>query len=61
MRLLNFIKEKRVFGIHLSNDKKEITFWEECDNYFEVNLNKEQLKELIDEFKIIYESMENSK
>lgn len=54
---LDLLHDERIFSVTLSEDKKDIEFEEECDNWFSQTLSKSDLGVLIEEFKSIYDKM----
>lgn len=50
----------RIFEAKVSEDKKQIEFLEACDLHFSVNLTRDELAQLIDEFIILHDGMERT-
>jgi len=48
----------RVLELDVSVDKKTVNLMEQCDQYFSVDLTKEEFGKLIKELNQIYDSME---
>ena len=55
--ILYRLRESRIFSIEVNNEEKMIKFQEECDNHFEDNLTKEELKQLVKELDAIADSL----
>jgi|GEM_PF-6143632 len=61
MSILEKIEKARVFEIWLHEDKKILEITEGCDGYFDISLNKQELRQLIKELQSIYEQMQDGK
>ena len=57
MSILDKLVENRIVSFNLSKDKESIKLFEECDLCFDVDLSKEEFKQLIDELTELYNSM----
>ena len=57
--MLELLKEKRIFDLKPSEDGKLMRIREACDKYYEVNLNKNNLKQLAWEILKLAEGMKD--
>ena len=55
--ILGLLKDEQVFYIEESDDKKNVEIFEGCDEYFSVELNKDQMLQLIFELQQIADGM----
>ena len=55
--VLNYLKSKRVVSFNLSDNHLEVIVRERCDCWFDANLNKSQLLQLINELTDIHSQM----
>jgi hypothetical protein len=55
--VLEMLCKAHVFYTELNKDKTEINFIEDCDNHFELSLNKKQMIKLIEELKLLENKM----
>lgn len=58
--MLKFMNDERIFDIELSQDKTMLEIMESCDNYFSVDLTKQQVLELIADFQDLADEMINT-
>jgi hypothetical protein len=58
--LLEALEECQLLTLELSKDKKACTLTEECDRYFFVELNREQMLALITELRAFIYQMEGT-
>ncbi len=56
-KILAMLDEGRIFSIELTEDKKDVILTEECDRYFEIELDREQFGVLIAELQKIHAKM----
>ncbi len=57
MSILARLKEEGVVSFELRRDKRQLLVQECCDFYFESDLSKAEVKQLIDELTAIHEEM----
>ena len=57
MPIIERLEDEKVFSVDLSDDKTNLEFSEECDQWFTVNLSKREVGELIKEFQEIHRTM----
>ena len=57
MTTLERLSEKRVVYFELNEEKMQLNVMEGCDLYFSVDLNKQEVKQLIEELFFLYEEM----
>lgn len=55
--ILKVLELSRVFSVEISRDKKDATFYEECDMNFSAILTKPQVQQLINELQVIHDQM----
>ena len=55
--VLNYLSSEKVVSFNLSDNNLEVIVKEECDGWFNVNLNKSQLLQLINELTDIHSQM----
>ena len=60
MSIVKFLDDEHIFRTKLSEDKQKLGFRERCDNYFALELNKDDLRELIAELTGIWKHMEDA-
>lgn len=56
--ILEKILTEQVFSINISADNRLMTIEECCDNYFTVDLNKQEATQLLEEIKQLVDEME---
>ena len=59
MDILRRLDDASIVSFTLSEDKKSLGVREECDGYFEVELTKRDLDELISSLNCIYDQMDS--
>ena len=56
--MLEKLDDAGILLVKLLADKKHLLMEESCDNYFSIELNKQEFGEFIEELKILHQSME---
>lgn len=57
MTILERLSEKWVVYFELNEEKTQLNVMEGCDLYYSVDLNKQEVKQLIEELCFLYEEM----
>ena len=56
--MLEILKERHIFSTELSEEMDELVFREECDGFWALSLNKEQVQKLIQELQEVQLKMQ---
>ncbi len=59
MDILKYLYDERIFSVELSEDKRKLSFVEQCDSCFEVELGKTGVDMLIHQLKELSDQMIN--
>jgi hypothetical protein len=55
--IIKRLNDSHIFDISINSDSTELTIIECCDYYYADNINKQELKTLIEELVVIHDNM----